>query len=179
MPHKYTLKKKKHSSSLFFHAISMFKFTPQNFTSWLCTCECTAVPNYYKSDQHQRENILNSRFHRFTRQSAARNWTVERNTCCWLKSTETAKPLWWASRFFIYFFTYITWCSALYKNFKKNLMSKKKDITLVTGGQVWNARLDPSKVFVNRSDIFFSNGHLLPIKFQGHLWDSSHAAAVV
>lgn len=111
-----TLLKKKHSSSLFFHAISMFKFTPQNFTSWLCTCECTAVPNYYKSDQHQRENILNSRFHRFTRQSAARNWTVERNTCCWLKSMETAKPLWWASRFFLYFFTYITWCSALYKN---------------------------------------------------------------
>lgn len=56
---------------------------------------------------------------------------------------------------------------------KKKPYVKKKGYNTGDRGQVWNARLDPSKVFVNRSDIFFSNGHLLPIKFQGHLWNSS------
>lgn len=62
---------------------------------------------------------------------------------------------------------------------KKKTLCQKKGYNTGDRGQVWNARLDPSKVFVNRSDIFFSNGHLLPIKFQGHIWNSSHAAAVV
>lgn len=156
----------------------MFKFTPQNFTSWLCTCECTAVPNYYKSDQHQRENILNSRFHRFTRQSAARNWTVERNTLLAEIYGNSKAFVMSITFFYLFFYIHYLMLSTVQK-FKKKPYVKKKGYSTGDRGQVWNARLDPSKVFVNRSDIFFSNGHLLPIKFQGHLWDSSHAAAVV
>lgn len=65
---------------------------------------------------------------------------------------------------------------------KKKPYVKKKGYNTGDRGQVWNARLDPSKVFVNRSDIFFPMGTCFPSRTKDTFgtqvtppqWSNSH-----